>query len=77
MFWKPFDVRFDILLTRYKEHNELIDLEMRVASHSEAMEVSLKLDEVIRNAEQQCEERNERVRELEHEDIGKSLLFTH
>jgi len=75
MFWRPFDVRFDTLLMRYKEHKELIDLEMRVASQSEAIEVSLKFDEVIRNAEQQCEERNEHVRELESEEIGKLLFF--
>jgi hypothetical protein len=77
MFWKPFDVRFDTLLRRYKMHKELMDLEMRVASHSEAMEVSSKFDEMIRNVEEQCEERNEHVREMEREEIGKPLFFIH
>jgi hypothetical protein len=74
MLWKPFDVRFDALLTRYKEHKELVDLEMRVASHAEAMKISSKFDDMIQNAEHQWEEQNEHARQMEREGMGKSSI---
>ena len=75
LFWKPFDVRFDALLKRYKEHQELIDLEMRVASHSEAMDVSSRFDDMILRSENQWDEQDKQAREMECEEIGKPSIF--
>lgn len=70
LLWKPFDIKFDTLLRRYKEHRELMDLEMRATSHTEAMEASAKLDDMIARIEHQWEEQDERAKDMEWKEIG-------
>jgi hypothetical protein len=74
IIWKPFDVRFGTLLRRYKAHQEIFELEMRVASHSEVMEVSSKFEDIIKKVEHQSGEHDEYTREMEAKEIGKHSI---
>ncbi|XXH00175.1 hypothetical protein Hte_006517 [Hypoxylon texense] len=37
LVWQPFDVQYDALMSRIKQHNNLLDLELRLASTKEAI----------------------------------------
>jgi len=68
MNWKTFDVRYDNLLKRWREHQELIGLEMTVSSRVEQLESAAKLEEfLLKNEEQWDPER------VEARIIGKHL----
>ena len=40
LFWTPFDVRFSGLLDRLREHQELVDIELRI-ENQKALDVSV------------------------------------
>ena len=41
LFWTPFDVRFSGLLDRLREHQELVDIELRI-ENQKALDASVK-----------------------------------
>lgn len=73
MNWKTFDVRYDNLLKRWKEHQELIDLEMAVSSRVEQLDSAAKLDEMLLKVEREWGAHNEHTEEIEARIIGKCL----
>ncbi|KAF2185894.1 hypothetical protein K469DRAFT_687714 [Zopfia rhizophila CBS 207.26] len=73
MNWTPFDVRYDQLLKRWKEHNQLMYLEMRVSSHVEQMESAAKLEEMLRKIEEKWGAQNEHTATLESKTIDRRL----
>jgi hypothetical protein len=68
--WQPFDVRYDVLLRRWKEHRELMDLEMRVSSQMEQIEASRKLEEMLRRIEQRWGGQNEVTEKWARKEMG-------
>jgi hypothetical protein len=71
ILWKPFDDRFDHVLGRFKEHREVMDLEMRVDSHAKVMKVVQKMDAMLWSAEHQTKGMEEIERQQQHLTIGK------
>lgn len=69
--WQPFDVRYDLLLRRWQEHQKLMDLEMRVSSQVEQIQSTARLEKLIDSIEQQRGTQNEHAAELEPQQLGK------
>ena len=40
LFWRPFDIRFSSLLDRLRDHQELVDVELRL-ENQKALDVSI------------------------------------
>ncbi|KAI0376424.1 hypothetical protein F5Y04DRAFT_209945 [Hypomontagnella monticulosa] len=74
--WKPFNHRFDTLLQRWKEHKEIIDLELHVAAASKQLRLTTKLDEKLEKKLKQFEDATiESKQELCSDDILRQLRY--
>ncbi|KAI4867277.1 hypothetical protein F4820DRAFT_468079 [Hypoxylon rubiginosum] len=62
LVWQPFDVQYDALMSRIKQHNSLLDLELRLASTKEAIAQFTRYEEcftINRALESKHKERDE------------------
>ena len=69
--WKPFDVRYDALLKRWREHTECMDIEMRLSANVEQMHSSQRLEEMLHELEKSQSARSQKAAESESEHIGQ------
>lgn len=66
--WRPFDRKYDDLLQRWRQHRDLIDLEMSVSAKVDQFEANSRIDALLSKFEEDFGQ------PLGQRDIGESLV---
>jgi len=71
MIWQPFDTRFAVILKRFKEHRDLIELEVNASSHAHLVKVAHQVDAMLKDVQSQSTIQDETIRKQNRIAIGK------
>ncbi|KAF5672847.1 NACHT domain-containing protein [Fusarium circinatum] len=72
--WRPFDIRYDDLLQRWKDHREIFELEMSITANIQQFEIGDRVDELLKRVDGDWGAKTTYTRDLKELDIDSLLI---
>ncbi|KAF5645963.1 NACHT domain protein [Fusarium tjaetaba] len=72
--WRPFDIRYDDLLQRWKDHREIFELEMSITANIQQFETGDRVGELLKRVDGDWGAKSTYTRDLKELDIDYLLI---
>ncbi|KAF4500985.1 monophenol monooxygenase (tyrosinase) [Fusarium agapanthi] len=72
--WRPFDIRYDDLIQRWKDHREIFELEMSITANIQQFETGDRVDELLKRVDGDWGAKTSYTRDLKDLDIDSLLI---
>ncbi|KAF5608591.1 NACHT domain protein [Fusarium subglutinans] len=72
--WRPFNIRYDDLIKRWKDHREIFELEMSITANFQQFETGDRVDELLKRVDGDWGAKTSYTRDLKDLDIDSLLI---